>query len=78
MVVHVLADFVCQFDWAGDIPMTVKALLMGVNAKVFLEVISISVDRLNEENHTIVVGFTILFSGNPLGSLPYTVCLSRE
>lgn len=58
--------------------MTVKALLMGVNAKVFLEVISISVDRLNEENHTIVVGFAILLSGNPLGSLPYTVGLPRE
>lgn len=41
MVVHVLPDFVCQFDWAGDIPMTVKALLMGVNEKVFLEVIRI-------------------------------------
>lgn len=62
---YVLADFRCQFDWAGDISLTVKALLMGLHVRVFLELVSTRADRLHEENHTIMAGYAILLPGNP-------------
>lgn len=55
--------------------MTVKILVTGVHVRMFLEVVSIRVGRVNEETHTVVVANAILLSGNSLGSLPYALCL---
>lgn len=70
-----VADFGWQFDWAGDAQMTVKILVIGVHVRLFLEVVSMRVGRVNEETHTIVVAYAFLLSGNPLGSLPYALHL---
>lgn len=75
MVMYVLADFGWQFDWAGDAQMTVKILVIGVHVRLFLEVVSMRVGRVNKETYTIVVAYAFLLSGNPLGSLPYALCL---